>query len=101
MISHNTVWGDGMTSLLGLREGVAAGTKVEGNAIYRFWTDTDASPATFQNNTYCMLEGTWPSSRPGSSVECAPAFANTATDDYRLPSGRGVDWAPAEAHFGP
>jgi hypothetical protein len=101
VISHNTVWGDGMTSLLGLREGVAAGTKVENNAIYRFWTDTDASPAAFQNNTYCKLEGTWPSSRPGSSVECAPAFGNTATDDYRLPSGRGVDWAPAEVHFGP
>jgi len=101
VISHNTVWGDGMTSLLGLREGVAAGTKVEGNAIYRFWTDTDASPATFQNNTYCKLEGSWAASRPGSSVECAPAFANTAADDYRLPSGRGVDWAPAEVHFGP
>jgi Right handed beta helix region len=101
VISHNTVWGDGMTSLLGLREGVAAGTRVEGNAIYRFWTDTNASPATFQDNTYCKLEGTWPASRPGSSVECAPAFANTATDDYRLPSGRGVDWAPAEVHFGP
>ena len=101
VISHNTVWGDGMTSLLALREGVASGTKVEGNAIYRFWTDTNAAPATFQNNTYCMLEGTWPSSRPGSSVECSPAFANTGADDYRLPSGRGVDWAPAEAHFGP
>jgi hypothetical protein len=101
VISHNTVWGDGMTSLLGLREGVASGTKVEGNAIYRFWTDTNAAPATFQNNTYCMLEGTWPSSRPGSSVECAPAFANTGADDYRLPSGRGVDWAPSEVHFGP
>jgi hypothetical protein len=101
VISHNTVWGDGMTSLLALREGVAAGTSVEDNAIYRFWTDTNAAPATFQNNTYCMLEGTWPTSRPGSSVECAPAFANTATDDYRLPSGRGVDWAPAEQHYGP
>jgi hypothetical protein len=101
VISHNTVWGDGMTSLLGLREGVAAGTRVEGNAIYRFWTDTNASPATMQDNTYCKLEGTWPSSRPGSTVECAPPFANTATDDYRLPSGRGVDWAPAEVHFGP
>jgi len=101
VISHNTVWGDGLSSLLALREGVAAGTKVENNAIYRFWTDTDASPATFQNNTYCRIEGTWPASRPGSTVECAPPFANTATDDYRLPSGRGVDWAPSEVHFGP
>jgi hypothetical protein len=101
VISHNTVWGDGMTSLLGLREGVAAGTRVEENAIYRFWTDTNASPAIFQDNTYCLLEGTWPSSRPGSTVECAPRFDNAAADDYRLASGRGVDWAPAEEHYGP
>jgi hypothetical protein len=100
VISHNTVWGDGMTSLLGLREGVAAGTRVEGNAIYRFWTDTDATPATFQDNTYCRIEGSWPTSRPGSGVECSPPFANAAADDYRLPGGRGVDWAPAEVHFG-
>ncbi|MBS1845824.1 MAG: right-handed parallel beta-helix repeat-containing protein [Actinobacteria bacterium] len=101
VISHNTVWGDGLTSQLALREGVAAGTRVEENAIYRFWTDTDASQATFQNNTYCKLEGAWPSARPGSSVECAPAFANAGADDYRLASGRGVDWAPSEVHFGP
>jgi hypothetical protein len=101
VISHNTVWGDGMTSQLALREGVAAGTRVEENAVYRFWTDTNASPATFQNNTYCKLEGTWPSSRPGSSIECAPAFADAGADDYRLASGRGVDWAPSEVHFGP
>ncbi|HEX4731697.1 MAG TPA: right-handed parallel beta-helix repeat-containing protein [Solirubrobacterales bacterium] len=101
VISHNTVWGDGMTSLLGLREGVASGTRVEDNAIYRFWTDTDATPATFLDNTYCMLEGSWPASRPGSTVECSPPFGNSAADDYRLPSGRGVDWAPAEEHYGP
>ncbi|MBS1891574.1 MAG: right-handed parallel beta-helix repeat-containing protein [Actinobacteria bacterium] len=101
VISHNTVWGDGLTSQLALREGVAAGTRVEENAIYRFWTDTNASQAAFQNNTYCMIEGAWPSARPGSSIECAPAFANTGADDYRLASGRGVDWAPSEVHFGP
>jgi hypothetical protein len=101
VISHNTIWGDGMTSLIGLREGVAPGTKLEANAIYRIWTDTDATPASLVDNTYCLLEGSWPSSRPGSTVECSPPFANTAADDYRLPSGRGVDWAPAEQHYGP
>jgi hypothetical protein len=100
-ISHNTIWGDGMTSLIGLREGVAPGTKLEANAIYRIWTDTDATPASLVNNTYCLLEGSWTSSRPGSTVECSPPFADTAADDYRLPSGRGVDWAPAEQHYGP
>ena len=101
VISHNTIWGDGMSSLIGLREGVAAGTRVEDNAIYRFWTDTDASAAIFSDNTLCKIEGSWPTSRPGTSVECSPPFFATATDDYRLPSGRGVDWAPAEEHYGP
>jgi hypothetical protein len=100
-IKHNTIWGDGADSILALRESVAAGTLLEGNAIYRFWTDSNASSAVFANNTLCTIEGTWPSSRPGTSTECKPTFRNPAADDYRLASGRGADWAPAEVHFGP
>jgi hypothetical protein len=101
VISHNTIWGDHLDSQLALREGVAPGTTVEGNAIYRFWTDTDASRADFRDNTLCRLEGTWPKSRPGMTVDCAPPFQDPAADDYRLPDGRGVDWSPAEEHYGP
>jgi hypothetical protein len=101
VIAHNTIWGDHLDSQLALREGVAPGTKVEDNAIYRFWTDTDASPAIFRDNTLCRLEGEWPSSRPGMSVDCSPPFRDPAADDYRLPDGRGVDWAPSEEHYGP
>jgi hypothetical protein len=101
VIAHNTIWGDHLDSQLALREGVPAGTKVEANAIYRFWTDTNASKADFRDNTLCRLEGEWPKSRPGMTVDCAPPFQNPSTDDYRLPDGRGVDWAPSEEHYGP
>jgi len=100
-VSHNTAWGDGYDSILALRSEVGPGTSIDSNAIYRFWNDTDASGASFTNNTLCVIEGTWPSSRPGTSTECKPAFRDPAADDYRLASGRGVDWAPAEVHFGP
>ena len=101
VIAHNTIWGDHLDSQLALREGVPAGTRVEDNAIYRFWTDTDAAKADFRDNTLCRLEGEWPKSRPGMSVECSPPFADPAADDYRLPDRRGVDWAPSEEHYGP
>jgi len=100
-VSHNTVWGDGSDSIIALREGIASDTVIDSNAIYRFWTDSNASGATFTNNTLCTIEGTWPSSRPGTTTECKPSFRGTAADDFRLSSGRGVDWAPAEVHFGP
>jgi hypothetical protein len=35
-------------------------------------------------------------------VTCSPSFNNAAADDLRLiGSDRGVDWAPAEQHYGP
>jgi hypothetical protein len=92
-IRQNTVWGDGGESILALRDSVGAGTVVEDNAIYRFWTDTNASGATFADNTLCSIEGTWPSSRPGTTTSCGSAFPNT--------SGRGIDWDPAAQHYGP
>jgi hypothetical protein len=101
VITHNTIWGDHLDSQLALREGVPTGTRVEANAIYRFWTDTDASKADLRDNTLCRLEGEWPKARPGESVECFPPFRDPAADDYRLTDGRGVDWAPAEEHYGP
>ena len=37
----------------------------------------------------------------GEPKACSLSFANTAADDYRIAGERGVDWAPAEVHFGP
>ncbi len=101
---RNTIWGDGLDSIAAFRQGTGADTRIEGNVIYRLWTDADMRPATLRDNTICEREaapgGSWP--RPsGGTVACKLRFANTKTDDYRLGNRRGVDWAPAEERYGP
>ena len=96
-VKRNTIWGDGGDSVLALRGSVATGTVVSSNVAYKVWTDTNATGATFTDNTLCNLEagsgGSWPSSRPGTVVTCS---ASTPA-----PSGRGIDWDPAAQHYGP
>jgi hypothetical protein len=55
---------------------------------------------TGSNNTFCVGLNPWPVPA-GTSKDCAPAFLNPAADDYRLASGRGVNWVPSEQHYGP
>ncbi len=103
-MKNNTIWGDTVDSIAAFREGTGSDTLIEDNVIYRLWTDTDMSPATLRNNTICEREaadgGSWPTPT-GETVDCNLHFPNTAADDYRLGNGRGVDWAPAEEHYGP
>jgi hypothetical protein len=103
-MKRNTIWGDGADSIAAFREGTEPDTLLADNAIYRLWTDTDMRPATLRENTICEIEaaedGAWPAPS-GEKVECDPRFADPAADDYRLGDGRGVDWAPAEEHYGP
>jgi len=100
---RNTIWGDGADSIATFREGTGADTAISNNVIYRLWTDTNMSGVSLTENTICQREGSWPSSRPGETMSCSQQFVNPSTDDYRLSSGanRGVDWAPAEVHYGP
>ena len=104
VMKRNTIWGDGVDSIAAFREGTGSDSLIENNVIYRIWTDTNMSPATLRNNTDCMREtsagGSW-STPTGETKACSLSFANTATDDYRISGERGVDWAPAEVHFGP
>jgi hypothetical protein len=106
VMKRNTIWGDGYDSIAAFRgEGsVGSDTLVENNVIYRIWTDWNMTPATLRNNTDCLREtsggGAW-STVTGETKACSLSFANTAADDYRIPGERGVDWAPAEVHFGP
>jgi hypothetical protein len=104
-MTRNTIWGDGDSSIATFRESTGADTQIASNVIYRLWTDTNMSAATLSNNTVCKLEtgsgGSWPASRPGQTTSCSLSFQSAAADDYRLGGGRGVDWAPAEQHFGP
>ncbi len=105
VMKRNTIWGDTVDSIAAFREGTGADTRIEDNVIYRLWTDTDMRPARLRDNTICEIEatppgGAWPQPS-GQTVACDPQFPDTAADDYRLGDGRGVDWAPAEEHFGP
>ena len=106
VMKRNTIWGDGVDSIAAFRgEGaVGSDTLVENNVIYRIWTDWNMTAATLRNNTDCMREasgaGAW-STVTGETKACSLSFANPAADDYRISGERGVDWAPAEVHFGP
>ncbi|HWA52821.1 MAG TPA: right-handed parallel beta-helix repeat-containing protein, partial [Solirubrobacterales bacterium] len=107
-MKRNTIWGDGMDSIAAFRGegsgGIGSDTLLEGNVIYRLWTDWNMTPATLRNNTVCTREtgsgGSW-STPIGETKACSLSFANTAADDYRLSGERGVDWAPSEVHYGP
>jgi hypothetical protein len=106
VMKRNTIWGDGVDSIAAFRgEGsVGSDTLVENNVIYRIWTDWNMTAATLRNNTDCMREASGPgawSTVTGETKACSLAFANTAADDYRISGERGVDWAPAENHYGP
>jgi hypothetical protein len=103
-MKRNTIWQGDLVAVF--QEGTGSDTKIESNVIYRFWTNTNMSAVTYADNTRCKREasagGSWPAQAPGETVDCAPAFANTAVDDFRLSgSSRGVTWAPAEKHYGP
>ncbi|HVD41397.1 MAG TPA: right-handed parallel beta-helix repeat-containing protein [Solirubrobacterales bacterium] len=101
-MKRNTIWGDGYDSIAAFRESTGADTQIANNVIYRLWTDTNMSGISLSENTHCVREGSWPSSRPGETMACSLSFANPSADDYRIPgSNRGVDWAPAEVHYGP
>ncbi|HEX5712503.1 MAG TPA: hypothetical protein VFX85_04230, partial [Solirubrobacterales bacterium] len=103
-LRRNTIWGG--EPVASFQEGTGADTRIEANVAYRFWTSTDLSAISYTDNTRCQLDtseaGAWPSLDSSEIVDCALAFRDPASDDYRLPgSSRGVDWAPAELHFGP
>jgi len=104
VMRRNTFWtGDQVATF---QNGTGADTRIENNVIYRLWNNTNMSGITYANNTRCKREtsegGSWPSQTSGETVNCSPAFNNPAADDLRLiGSDRGVDWAPAEQHYGP
>ena len=103
-LRRNTIWQGEVVATF--QEGAGAGTAFESNVVNRFWTNTNLSGIAYSENTVCQREtaagGSWPTQTPGETINCAPAFNDPASDDFRLlGSTRGVDWAPAEQHFGP
>jgi hypothetical protein len=103
VMRRNTIWQGDVTTAF--QEGTGVDTRIEANVVNRFWTSTDLSGIAYLDNTRCIREasgGAWPSLVLGETVDCSPPFNDPASDDFRLVgSARGVDWAPAELHFGP
>jgi hypothetical protein len=102
-ITDNTVWTKDNDSPVALREGPYGRIAISGNLLYRGWSDW---PGPWRNysehdDTVCRWEGTLPRLSDRSRHDCSPAFADPGHDDYRVPSGAGVDWSPAEQHYGP
>jgi hypothetical protein len=102
-VVHNTIWTAGNDSAFALREGPFGRISLEDNVIYRGWSDWGGGWPGFsqRRGSYCSWEGTLP--RPGGGMrrDCSPPFRDPAADDYRVPGGAGVDWAPAGQHYGP
>ncbi len=103
-ISHNTIWptdpgaakGGGPTLL---RDPGWTSTTVSDNVIDAGGTDVP-SGISGSNNTRCTNAGGW-AAWPSTTTDCSPAFLDEANGDYRLASGRGVDWKPSDKQFGP
>jgi hypothetical protein len=102
-ITDNTVWTKDNDSPLALREGPYGRIAIHGNLLYRGWSDWSGPWRHYSehDDTVCRWEGTLPRLDPSSRRDCSPAFADPGHDDYRVPSGAGVDWSPGAQHYGP
>jgi hypothetical protein len=103
-ISHNTIWPTdaGQVKAGGpalLRDPGWSSVTVSNNVTDDQGTDVP-SGLSGSNNTRCTSAGGW-SAWPGTTTDCSPAFLDQAHGDYRLASGRGVDWVPSAKVFGP
>jgi hypothetical protein len=100
---RNTIWGNG--AIAAFQEANGTRARIEANVVFKFWTSTDLSAARFRDNTRCQRQssagGSWPVPAVGEVISCAPHFRAPRLDDYRVPGGRGVTWAPRGRHFGP
>jgi hypothetical protein len=102
-LTGNTIWTPGNDSPTALRGGPFGAVTFAENAIYRGWSDWSGGWPHFsqQRDLVCRWEGTLPRLSPSSRRDCRPGFADPASDDYRLRSGAGVNWAPGDQHYGP
>jgi hypothetical protein len=90
-------------SAFALRAGPFGKVTVTDNVLFKAWSDWSGpfQPFVQGGNLACEWEGTLPPLQRSSERECEPAFRAPAKDDYRLPGGPGVDWAPRQQHYGP
>jgi hypothetical protein len=101
-VTGNTIWTPANDSPLTFRDGPFGAIALSDNVLYRGWSDWNGGFPHFgeARNLVCEWERTFPRLSPKSRRECSPRFLDPAHDDYRLGNGLGVDWAPAQQHFG-
>ncbi len=97
--SHNTVW-DGLFTLRNAPFGSAS---VTDSVLHKLYSD---SPGVFgnyaaSNNITCDTGSRASYPLTGFTTKCSPPFMDAAHDDYRLASGQGVTWRPADQQYGP
>jgi hypothetical protein len=100
--ANNTVWTPFRSGAVYMREGTFGSFTFVNNVTYNVQAPDGSTPFanyTASNNVTCGRGGSWPST--GLTTACSLPFPNPAIDDYRIGGGRGVDWAPADQHYGP
>jgi hypothetical protein len=100
-IRHNTIWpgsGGGTQWLRG--SGWGGPTANFDNVFANLNSDASGLTTgyTASNDTYC---GGYGMPTTGQTSDCAPAFIDPASNDYRQVNGRGVDWRVADQQYGP
>jgi hypothetical protein len=101
--NNNTVWTPFRNGGVYMRGTGWGSFQFNNNVTYRLEApDGNAPFASYSasNNVTCNRSSPWPTIGVTSGA-CSLPFPNPATDDYRLNNGRGVDWAPADQHYGP
>jgi hypothetical protein len=101
-MTHNTVWTPFDNGGVYVRGSGWGSFNFSNNVMYHLSAPDGAAPfASYSaaNNVVCNRDGPWPAT--GIAGTCSMPFLSATNDDYRLPSGAGVDWAPADQQFGP
>lgn len=105
IIRNNTNWsGNGDT--LRAPDGISYTAAVDYN-VSQVFNDGCCSESVFQlTETYNIFgQADWTfNASPTDAVEGSPQFVGPAQDDYRLannPNNIGIDWRPADQHYGP
>jgi hypothetical protein len=97
---NNTIWANDSDGITMWRGTGLQGVQIDHNVIWRADSDASIGGYSESSNIVCKWSGL-PSLSASSSRNCAPRFPNPAAGDYRLGNGIGVDWAPADQHYGP
>jgi chitodextrinase len=104
LVERNTIWTPEGGSPTTLRDSGWGRVDFDHNEIYRAWSDTTDPFGNYGSldNGACKRELDWPAT--GIEINCSPGFPGAgygSGDDFRLGGSRGVDWRPADRHFGP